>query len=34
MMQALELTQDPGRVLTHEGYNVLTERANWERARR
>src|ERR1700761_537605 len=27
MMQALELTQDPSWVLTHEGYNVLTENA-------
>ena len=27
MMQALEPTQDPGWVLTHEGYNVLTENA-------
>jgi len=27
MMQALELTRDPGWVLTHEGYNVLTENA-------
>jgi trehalose/maltose hydrolase-like predicted phosphorylase len=27
MMQALEPTQDPGWVLTHEGYNVLTESA-------
>jgi hypothetical protein len=34
MMQALELTQDPGWVLTHEGYNVLTENANWQRGQR
>ena len=27
MMQALEVTQAPGWVLTHEGYNVLTENA-------
>ena len=27
MKQALEPTQDPGWVLTHEGYNVLTENA-------
>src|SRR6516164_8895974 len=27
MMQALEPTRDPGWVLTHEGYNVLTENA-------
>jgi len=27
MMQALELTQDPGWVLTHEGYDVVTENA-------
>jgi trehalose/maltose hydrolase-like predicted phosphorylase len=27
MMQALEPTQDPSWVLTHEGYNVLTENA-------
>jgi trehalose/maltose hydrolase-like predicted phosphorylase len=27
MMQALEATQAPGWVLTHEGYNVLTENA-------
>jgi hypothetical protein len=29
MMQALELTQEPGWILTHERYNVLTENANW-----
>jgi hypothetical protein len=34
MMQALEPTQDPGWILTHERYNVLTENANWWRARR
>ena len=27
MMQALEVTQAPGWVLIHEGYNVLTENA-------
>src|SRR4029453_12057474 len=27
MMQALQPTQDPGWVLTHEGYDVLTENA-------
>jgi trehalose/maltose hydrolase-like predicted phosphorylase len=27
MMEALEPTRDPGWVLTHEGYNVLTENA-------
>lgn len=27
MHEALELTQDRGWVLTHEGYNVLTENA-------
>jgi hypothetical protein len=27
MMHALEATQAPGWVLTHEGYNVLTENA-------
>jgi trehalose/maltose hydrolase-like predicted phosphorylase len=27
MMEALEPTRDPGWVLTHKGYNVLTENA-------
>ena len=27
MMHALELTRDPGWVLTHEGYDVLSENA-------
>ena len=27
MMQAVEPTQDSGWILTHEGYNVLTENA-------
>jgi hypothetical protein len=32
MIRALELTQDRDWVLTREGYNVLTENANWQRA--
>ena len=27
MLEALQPTQDPSWVLSHEGYNVLTERA-------
>ena len=27
MLEALELTREPGWVLSHEGYNVLTESA-------